>query len=162
MTYHEVCNKCNTTGATSGAETTYLSGAHEITLTLMGFVLLCWSYSCETVQQYIISHLRSRDLSRGKTTLYKLSKTRSLLKQVILADGGDESTMPIMLGRGAFPLRPPSQNSPHSDEDTSNNIQPYQFQKNFPAPLLVNNDRSLTWIVLRCSTCLILLLSKNY
>jgi hypothetical protein len=31
MTYHRVCNKGNTTGATCGAGTAYLSGAPEIT-----------------------------------------------------------------------------------------------------------------------------------
>ena len=29
MTYHRVCNKSSTTGATCGAETAYTSGAHE-------------------------------------------------------------------------------------------------------------------------------------
>ena len=32
MTYHQVCSKINTKGATSGTGTTYLSGAHECTL----------------------------------------------------------------------------------------------------------------------------------
>jgi hypothetical protein len=31
VTYHRVCNKNNTTGATSGVETVYTSGAHEFT-----------------------------------------------------------------------------------------------------------------------------------
>jgi hypothetical protein len=31
MTYHRVCNKINTTGATSGAGTAYPSGAPEFT-----------------------------------------------------------------------------------------------------------------------------------
>jgi len=38
MTYHRVCSKSNTTGATSGAETAYLSGASELTL---GFCGVC-------------------------------------------------------------------------------------------------------------------------
>jgi len=31
VTYHQVCNEINTMGATSGAETTYPSGAPEFT-----------------------------------------------------------------------------------------------------------------------------------
>jgi hypothetical protein len=40
MTYHRICNQIDTTGATSGAGTTYPSRAPEFTLILMGFVLL--------------------------------------------------------------------------------------------------------------------------
>jgi len=36
MTYQWVCNKNNTTGATSGAGTAYLSGAPEFTYTFLG------------------------------------------------------------------------------------------------------------------------------
>jgi len=32
VTYHRVCNKSNTTGTTSGAETAYTSGPPEFTL----------------------------------------------------------------------------------------------------------------------------------
>jgi len=38
MTYHQVCNKSNTTGDTSGAGTAYLSGEPEFT---PGFVGIC-------------------------------------------------------------------------------------------------------------------------
>ena len=39
--YHRVCNKSNTTGATSGAETAYPSGAPEFTSGfIVGFVFL--------------------------------------------------------------------------------------------------------------------------
>jgi len=36
ITYHQVCSNSNTTGATSGAGTAYLSGASELTLGLCG------------------------------------------------------------------------------------------------------------------------------
>ena len=40
MTYHRVCNKSNTTGATCGAGTAYTPGAHEFA---PGFFLICLS-----------------------------------------------------------------------------------------------------------------------
>jgi len=39
MTYHRVCIKSNTTGATCGTGTAYPSRAPELTPVLMGFML---------------------------------------------------------------------------------------------------------------------------
>jgi hypothetical protein len=40
MTYHQVCNKSNTTGDTCGAGTANPSGAPELTPVLVAFMLL--------------------------------------------------------------------------------------------------------------------------
>ena len=40
MTNRQICYKSNTTGATSGVETAYLSGAYEFTPEFVGFMLL--------------------------------------------------------------------------------------------------------------------------
>ena len=53
MTYHQVCNKSNTTGVTFGAGTAYLSGTPEFTpLSSVGFVLvdLWFSVQCFVVR----------------------------------------------------------------------------------------------------------------
>jgi hypothetical protein len=40
LTYHQVCNKCNPTGATCGEGNAYPSEASEFTRCLVGFELL--------------------------------------------------------------------------------------------------------------------------
>ena len=45
ITYHRICNQSNTTGATSGAGTDYLSGVHP--RILVGFLLLDLQFSVQ-------------------------------------------------------------------------------------------------------------------
>ena len=41
MTHHQVCNKSNMTGATSGVDTAYPSGVLEFTLVVMPISIVC-------------------------------------------------------------------------------------------------------------------------
>ena len=64
VTYHPVCNKSNTTGATSGTETCYRSGVPVFTSQfLVGFVLLdffftvwCFVYYCLSFCPFSFDH----------------------------------------------------------------------------------------------------------